>query len=60
MQKKNVEQKIIYNDGDKIRSIRGIVLEIDEHGLIHLDAGYKLILLPMSKLLRIEEGGKDE
>ena len=60
MQKQNTDQKIIYRDGDKVRSIRGRLIKIDEHGLLHFDTGYKLILLPINQLLRIEECGVDE
>lgn len=42
-------------DGDKVRCVRGIVLEIDEHGLVQMDAWQKLILLAIDKLLRIED-----
>ena len=47
--------KIIYNDGDKIRAIRGRIIDIDyEHNFLHLDTGIKKMILPIRFLVRIE------
>lgn len=45
--------KIIYNDGDKIRAIKGRILSINQE-FLHLDTGIKEIFLPKKFLVRIE------
>lgn len=45
--------KIIYNDGDKIRAIKGRIIDISPE-FLHLDTGMKEIFLPKKFLVRIE------
>ena len=45
--------KIIYSDGDKIRAIKGRIININPE-FLHLETGIKEIFLPKNFLVRIE------